>query len=227
MGIDVELIPAATVVITRETRSALEILLVRRNPELPVLGGAWAFPGGHISPKDNPAGENPAAQISQHAAKACAARETAEETGLQLDPGEMMPIARWITPVGITPRFDAWFFITQTEQDRVEVDGREIIDHKWLTAEDAIRSHHRHTITLSPPTFVILSNLTEAAGKDVFAHRSNTVVPKFEPRLIRLSTGPCTVYREDAAYPDGNLDRPGPRHRLCMHTPQWRYIRKY
>ena len=40
--------PAATVILLRGGDEALEVLLVRRNPEARFMGGAWVFPGGAV-----------------------------------------------------------------------------------------------------------------------------------------------------------------------------------
>ena len=41
--------PAATVILLRGDERALEVLLVRRNPEAKFMGGAWVFPGGAVN----------------------------------------------------------------------------------------------------------------------------------------------------------------------------------
>ena len=38
--------PAGTVIVLRGGASALEVLLVQRNPNARFMGGAWVFPGG-------------------------------------------------------------------------------------------------------------------------------------------------------------------------------------
>ena len=38
--------PSATVVLLRDGRSGLELLLLRRSAKLAFFGGAWVFPGG-------------------------------------------------------------------------------------------------------------------------------------------------------------------------------------
>ena len=41
-------VPAATVVLIRDGRDGLEVLLARRSSQLAFHGGAWVFPGGRI-----------------------------------------------------------------------------------------------------------------------------------------------------------------------------------
>ena len=46
-----ELIPAATVVIMRDSESAIELLMLRKNSKV-AFGGMWVFPGGKIDEID-------------------------------------------------------------------------------------------------------------------------------------------------------------------------------
>ena len=48
--------PAATVVLLRDTPDGVETLMLRRDTELAFAGGAWVFPGGRIDPEDYPGG---------------------------------------------------------------------------------------------------------------------------------------------------------------------------
>ena len=69
-------VPAATVVLLRDTTDGVETLMLRRDTELAFAGGAWVFPGGRIDPEDFPEGTNaddPAAVL--RAAHNAAARE--------------------------------------------------------------------------------------------------------------------------------------------------------
>ena len=47
---DIKPVPAATVVVIRETQNKtdLEVLLLRRNSKLIFHGGHWVFPGGRV-----------------------------------------------------------------------------------------------------------------------------------------------------------------------------------
>ena len=47
------LIPAATVVLLRDTSDGIETLLLRRNTAVEFAGGLWVFPGGRIDPEDH------------------------------------------------------------------------------------------------------------------------------------------------------------------------------
>lgn len=44
--------PAATVLLVREVRASVEVLIIRRHENLAFMGGLWVFPGGTLSPTD-------------------------------------------------------------------------------------------------------------------------------------------------------------------------------
>lgn len=44
--------PAATVMLLREGRDGVEVLVIRRHEKLAFMGGMWVFPGGAVSPAD-------------------------------------------------------------------------------------------------------------------------------------------------------------------------------
>src|SRR6516164_9292334 len=65
--------PAGTVILLRGGADALEVLLVRRNPNARFMGGAWVFPGGAV---------NRAEGDGQEALRAAGLRELDEEAGI-------------------------------------------------------------------------------------------------------------------------------------------------
>src|SRR3954447_26924716 len=76
---------AATVIVLRGGAEALEVLLVRLNPEQRFMGGAWAFPGGAVG-----AGE---------ALRVGGVREIGEAAGDGTrEPATLVEFSRWITP---------------------------------------------------------------------------------------------------------------------------------
>lgn len=72
-------IPAATLIVMRQAPSGPpELLMVTRTRAMAFAGGAMVFPGGRVDPQDERFGDG-----TEHgAARAAAARETLEETGL-------------------------------------------------------------------------------------------------------------------------------------------------
>jgi len=184
--------------------------------------GIWVFPGGKVDAADRRAGAAPADD-----ARRAAVRETAEESGLVLDPHGLAEISRWITPEIAPKRFDTWFFAALAPADAaVRVDGAEIAAHRWLAPGAALRAHHEHALRLAPPTFVTVTWLAEFEK----AAEALRVLPArrpepFRPRIHRVDAGACMLYPGDAGYESGDLDAAGARHRLYAFTDPWRYER--
>ena len=79
-------IPAATVVLLRDTGAGIEALMLRRDSKLAFAGGMWVFPGGRVDPEDFASGatsDDPDALFD--AARAAAVREAKEEADLDVD----------------------------------------------------------------------------------------------------------------------------------------------
>ncbi|UUR09213.1 NUDIX hydrolase [Sphingomonas glaciei] len=106
-------IPAATLVVIREVAvGPPELLMVERPRTMAFAGGAMVFPGGRIDHSD----WHDADSLDQAAARA-AVRETAEETGLRVTPGSLLPFARWRPDNVRHRRFDTFFFIAPCPPD--------------------------------------------------------------------------------------------------------------
>src|SRR5688500_3537585 len=94
---------AASVILLRGGADALEVLLVKRNPEARCRRGAWVCPGGAV---DAAEGHDDAAH------RVCAVREMEEEASVSLpDPSGLVAFSRWITPKEVRIRFDTWFYL--------------------------------------------------------------------------------------------------------------------
>src|SRR5205823_2341013 len=71
--------------------------------------------------------------------RAAAAREMLEETGIAIDPAELVWTSRWITPAGLPKRFDAYFFLTPARDGAEATLNRdEAVDVVWITPPDAL-----------------------------------------------------------------------------------------
>jgi 8-oxo-dGTP pyrophosphatase MutT (NUDIX family) len=214
--------PAATVVLLRESRNGCEVLLVRRNAQLSFHGGAWVFPGGRLDPADYAAD----AHDTIAAARRAAVREAREEAGLVVRPDALVVVSRWITPTPLPKRFDTWFFAGHGSDAPVAIDGSEIHDHRWLTPADALAAQRAHEIELPPPTYVTLTRLAQhGRAADALAAFARGPMETFEPRLCPIEGGAVPLSAGDAGYAEGELERPGPRHRLWILADGWRYER--
>ena len=216
--------PSATVVIVRDEGEALELLLLERRPrKAGAKPGPWVFPGGKVEEVDRNADNDN--ELGR--ARLAAVREVAEETGLAVDAGQLVPISRWITPQQSPRRFDTWFFITRApEAQAVQVDGKEIAHHRWLTAQQALDAHHAGTIPLAPPTFVTTTWVKDqetAAG--AIENLGNATFLTFRPKICSHPEGTAMLYPGDAGYEESDPNRAGPRHRLWALEQGYRYER--
>ncbi|MBS1845004.1 MAG: NUDIX hydrolase [Actinobacteria bacterium] len=168
--------PAASVVLMRRGgkhgQRALEVLLLRRDPEASFFPGAWVFPGGACDPED---GEGPDAY------RACAIRELREEAGIELaEDDEMVPFCRFITPEMVPRRYDAWFFLALAPAHTPpQVDGSEIVDARWVRPAAALASADDGGVGLPFPTRIQLGWLAEHATSNdaLAAYRGRSVEP--------------------------------------------------
>ena len=211
--------PAATVVLLREGRGAPEVLLLRRNSKLAFHGGAWVFPGGRL---DAQAGETD----DDTGARRAAAREAQEEAGLDVDPGAFVQLSHWTTPEGQPRRFATWFYVAEIGRAEVRIDGGEIHDHRWFSADAALAAQRAGEIELPPPTFVTLSMLAahrtpRAAIESVAAERPIVYLP----RIVRGAACAASLYPGDAGWETRNAEVSGARHRLLFLDDGWRYLR--
>ena len=210
-------IPAATVVLVRDTDHGLETLMLRRNSR-GAFGGMWVFPGGRVDPQD---GED------EHGARRAAVRETLEEASLVLEPDALVPFAHWTPPPVAPKRFATWFFLAPAPGGIEAVDGSEIHEHLWVTPHDAMRRRDAGEIELAPPTFVTLHMLSQAhdvAG--ALARAAEGPVEFFSTRVMKSAAGDLfAVWHGDVAYEGGDLDLEGARHRLAIGGAAWRYER--
>lgn len=217
-------IPAATVVVMRDGPASVEVLMLRRNSAL-TFGGMWVFPGGRVDPGDREAGEDTDELAT---ARRAAAREAQEEAGLAIAPGDLVPFSHWVPPPQAPRRFATWFFLAGAPQAaEVVIDGGEIHEHRWMEPADALRRRDAGEIELAPPTWVTLWRLSHA--RDVaaaVAEAARVPLEHFETHMGRAPSGDVVAFwHGDASYEDGDLDRPGSRHRLWMGADGWRYER--
>jgi 8-oxo-dGTP pyrophosphatase MutT (NUDIX family) len=165
---------AATVIVLRGGAEALEVLLVKRNPEQRFMGGAWVFPGGSVHADD-----------ADHAA--AAVRELEEEASVHLDDSaELVPFSRWITPSEVKVRFDTWFFVAAApENAEARADGAECVDARWLRPAAALEASQRDALMLVFPTIKHLEALTKLDSVEhaLEAARTREVEP-VQPRVV-------------------------------------------
>ncbi|WP_419842055.1 NUDIX hydrolase [Candidatus Poriferisodalis sp.] len=251
--IDVALVDAATVVVVRDGEPAaspghgferaasdaaahLEVLMLRRNSR-GFFGGMWVFPGGRVDPPDRdvpgdvvgPCDPRTGFAHSNDARgyRTAAIREAREEAGIDLSGCELTHFAHWLPPQIRAKRFSTHFFICEAPADlgQVHVDGSEILDFAWVSPAAALKRRAAGDIEFVTPTFVTLTWLSgfgasadALASVDAHTCFHTAIIPSPEP-----DPGNVAVYVGDAAYPDGDLDAPGPRRRCAMVRSGWRW----
>jgi 8-oxo-dGTP pyrophosphatase MutT (NUDIX family) len=169
---------AATVILLRGGAERLEVLMVQRNPAAHFMGGAWVFPGGAVDRREGD---------GQDALRAAAARELREEAGVTLPAdAELVPFARWITPVQIRTRFDTWFYLARApEGAEPRVDAAEVVDCCWITPADALAAGESGRLFLVFPTVKQLQQLAGFGSADeLLAYARGREVPPIEPRMV-------------------------------------------
>ena len=169
---------AATVILLRGGETALDVLLVRRNPEARFMGGAWVFPGGAV---DRNEGDG------QGALRAAGVRELEEEAGIRLDdPAELVPFSRWITPAQVKIRFDTWFYLAPAPPDAVPTpDGAEIVDARWLSPGDALEAYRAGDLFMVFPTIKHLEQLAAfTTAEELLDHARGREVHPVQPRVV-------------------------------------------
>src|SRR6478672_9552696 len=159
--------PAASVILLRSgdkhSSGELEVLLGRRTDAARFMAGVWVFPGGAV---------DGGAHIG--------------------DPAELVPFARWITPVEVKVRFDTWFFLARAPAHcRPEPDGEEIVDSGWFAPDDALQQSRDGKLLLVFPTIKQLEDLAQFATTDAALEGSAARdVRPILPKVVAGDNGP-------------------------------------
>jgi 8-oxo-dGTP pyrophosphatase MutT (NUDIX family) len=164
---------AATLVLLRDGAAGLEVWLMRRAVTMAFAAGFVVFPGGRAEPGDT---------SLEHTA----AREAAEECGVEVEPGALLPWARWITPEGEPRRYDTRFYVAglPAGQD-AEARGTEAVEAWWSTPARAVADWEARAHLLMPPTAVTLRQLARyATVAAVLAAAPPEMPGPLEPELV-------------------------------------------
>ena len=98
--------------------------------------------------------------------------EVAERLDLRLRPDQLVPIARWLTPVAYPRRFDARFFAAELPSGATPTFvGDEVADHRWTTPRAALDAMAAREIEMWIPTSSTLQRLVDLPGFEALAER--------------------------------------------------------
>ncbi len=181
-GPTAEAAAAASVVLLRDSAGVLETYLLHRHARMAFAASMVVFPGGRMDPVDREAADP---------WRACAVRETAEETGVVLAAAELRDWAEWTTPELEPRRYRTRFFVAAlpAEQEAADISG-ETDRADWSTPDAALTAARDGTIALLPPTLSILVELVELATlAAVFAAAEGRIVTPILPTLVRTRDG--------------------------------------
>ncbi|MFQ4149309.1 NUDIX hydrolase [Arthrobacter sp. LAPM80] len=232
---DAQLAPledACTVVLLREGRDGLETLMLERPGNSRAFGGAWVFPGGKVDPEDR-FGAGGMALDDNAAARAAGLRELEEETGQRLSPDDLLWLAQWTPMQRIPRRFRTWFMVARAVSDQVVLNPGEHEKYAWLTPAEALNRHAAGTMTLIPPTWVTLHQLTAAGSvEQALADARNATPLAYNTHWLKpdgdkpdgdtpaQGAPAAVVWEGDADYP-GSQRPASARHRLTMTALPW------
>lgn len=213
---------AATVVLVRDGADGPEVLLIER-PDRGSFAGAWVFPGGKLEDVDRRGDDEPEEDVARRAG----VRETREETGIEVDPGALSTLSVWDPPPGLALRIRTWFFLTPAPDGAIALSPEEAVASEWIRPADALARHGRGELTLYPPTWVTLHDLSQHPDA---ASILDTVrlagTQRYETLARRGDDGPVLLWQDDAEY-ETDAAAPGTaRHRLEVGSLPWSYQRR-
>ena len=223
-----EIQPSATLILLRDKSSHIETLLLKRHAAM-AFGSAWVFPGGKIDPQDYAAvapdlqGEQREIAASLHAA----VRETEEEAAVRIAPEQLVLISCWTTPtLGDRPRFRTWFFVATMNDQEVVVDGQEMLEHRWLSIDEAVSQQAVREFGMLPPTYNTLLDIQPYSTVDsALAALRQQALRVYNPKLLPAEGGFISLYEGDAGYESADISAKGARHRLIVDHNGYRLER--
>lgn len=220
--------PSATLILLRDGQHQMETVLLKRH-EAMAFGSAWVFPGGKIDPQDYAmvAPELDPEQREIAASVHAAVRETEEEAGVRIAPEQLVLMSCWTTPtLGDRPRFRTWFFAAAMNEQPVVVDGQEMLEHRWLTIDEAVSQKCVREFGMLPPTYNTLLELQPYKKvAEALAALRQQALRVYNPKLLPMEGGFVSLYEGDAGYDAADLSTPGARHRLIVDHNGYRLER--
>ncbi|MFV0318975.1 MAG: NUDIX domain-containing protein [Microbacterium sp.] len=218
-GTDPEVPVAGTALLLDDGADGPEVLMLER-PDRGSFAGAWVFPGGKVEDGDEGGGE-------EDVARAAAARETWEETGLVVATGALRTLSCWDPPPGLALRIRTWFFLAERPTGALALAADEAVDAAWVRPADVLARHARGELTLYPPTWVTLHGLARQPDVTaVFDAARLSGVERFETVTRPGRAGPMLLWNGDAEYGLGDPpEAASARHRLEVGARPWLYTR--
>lgn len=174
--------PAASVVLCRDGPDGVETYLLHRHARMAFAASMVVFPGGGVDPADRSGADS---------FRACAVRETIEETGVEVRSGDLVPWAHWITPVLQPIRYDTRFYLAALPagQDAADL-STETVGAAWTRPTTAVAAYEKGALAMMPPTVSILIELTAVETvADALVQGRDRVVETVLPEVVRTAAG--------------------------------------
>jgi 8-oxo-dGTP pyrophosphatase MutT (NUDIX family) len=153
-------------------------------------------------------------------------RSLLAQRGLRLDLGALYPLARWITPMAETRRYDTRFFAAAIESGQPGAhDERETTASFWATPVEVLRRFDAQALQLAPPTHRMLTLLVDFARAEDVAALSRracleSICPKLVPHAGASGDTIALVLPGDRDHDVATPRVPGPS-RYVLHGQRW------
>lgn len=178
---------AGTVVLLRPAEPGFEVLLLRR-PDRGSFASAWVFPGGKVEPGDRRDGD-PESEDARRAG----IRETHEEVGLIVD--GLVPLSQWHPPLEAPTRIRTWFFLAAAPEQDPSPSADEVVELAWIRPDEALARHGAGELTLFPPTWITLHQLSAFADAES-ALTSGGAAQLFRTRVVDGAAGRAFAWEQ-------------------------------
>jgi glyoxylase-like metal-dependent hydrolase (beta-lactamase superfamily II)/8-oxo-dGTP pyrophosphatase MutT (NUDIX family) len=130
------------------------------------------------------------------------------EFSLEID--QLHYFSRWVTHAGSPRRYDTRFFIARMPQGQIaRHDGGELVDHRWVKPDEALRLNSQGELNLMFPTQKTIEKLQEFSDVEEALSYTLSAPPAtpMEPRLTVGAEGKKLLVPGDFAYAEaGKLD---------------------
>jgi 8-oxo-dGTP pyrophosphatase MutT (NUDIX family) len=230
--------PAATVIVLRRASEAsFKVLMVKRNDKVAFMAGAFVFPGGRVDQNDLDttvkwsllsSGVSRFSDLTpsrEWPFRVAAARELAEETGVQVDPEYLVPVAHWVTPEGEPRRYDTRFFAAvMPDGQHARSDAGETVALEWMAPAEATERCSRGDILLPPPTWTLLKRLARCGTlEDALTWARTATIVRIQPNLLKSDGPPMLTLPGDPLHPAPPGWEPLEETRFVLHQDRgWR-----
>lgn len=135
--------------------------------------------------------------------------EICSDEGLSLQVDHLIYFSRWLTPEGMSKRFDTCFFLCPMPEHQTPLhDGHEAVHGIWITPEKALAKGSSGDIKLVPATIKTLESIAgyRSVAELIVGCTPSAEVPTICPQIIRDERGQPVKLRIESV--DGVIEQP-------------------